>query len=477
LPVFVPHLYDEEKMRNITLQNAKNYYIKYYPALQSFIGCERATLIAGKLEYWFSNPKYEGGFYKFVEPCDHPLYREGDSWSEEVGLSRKIFNRAFDVIGVRYKSKSAFLTAENKFQGKLYASYHDRVTNQTIYVRNHEFASQLFEKVFSKKPSLRLSKKKGKKSKEIPHQNIENASVSEGRSCNSQNGHSCARVSSFIHKKTSSLEYVLPKAPPLEPERQEETEEMIKIWKEEIGDLGVTSVSNGLFTRLQNALKSFFNDSLESWKAYCHTISSSKFLMGEAQNKFFKKAWITWAIKSENIERIKGGDFKLGDRSTNHDREIEVLDTEIRNVEYKKHQIEVKIANIKSYSIQTRKEIVKERIKNLSETEQQKLKRDFEKHLNRENNSMTEEFRKLRWKGLFISSYFDSFVEEKISAELFKETDQDHQDTENNLIRSSGLLDALDDLGYELACLYHKKSLLRNSMKLRGTCFSDSSNS
>ena len=88
------------------LQNhaTHSFYIKYYPALQSYIGCERATLILGKLEYWFHNPKYKTGFYKFVEPCDHPLYREGDSWSEEVGLSRKVFNRAFDVIGVRYKS-------------------------------------------------------------------------------------------------------------------------------------------------------------------------------------------------------------------------------------------------------------------------------------------------------------------------------------------------------------------------------------
>jgi hypothetical protein len=249
---------------------------------------------------------------------------------------------------------------------------------------------------------------------------------------------------------------------------------MIKIWKQEIGELGVTSISKGLLTQLQTSLKEFFNHSLESWKAYCQTISSSKFLMGEAQNKFFKKAWITWAIRAENIERIKGGDFRIGDRQTHQDKEIEAVDAEIKSVEYKKHQIEVKIANIKSESKQKRKEIVKEKIKSLSETERQKLEQDFEQHLNRENNSMTEEFRKFQWKGLFISAYFDSFVEEKIAAELFKGTDEDK---EKRLIFSSGLLDALDDVGYELACLYQKKSLLQNVMKLRGTCLADAADS
>ena len=87
---------------------------------------------------------------------------------------------------------------------------------------------------------------------------------------------------------------------------------------------------------------------------------------------------------------------------------------------------------------------------------------------------MTEEFRKFQWKGLFISAYFDSFVEEKIAAELFKGIDEDK---ETGLIFSSGLLDALDDVGYELACLYKKKSLLQNVMKLRGACLADTADS
>ena len=135
-------------MRNTALKKVNptnsSYYTKFYPAFQAFTGCEKATLIIGKLEYWFSNPKYVGGFYKFVEPCGHPLYREGDSWAEELGVSRKLFAKAFDIIGVRYNSKSAYLKAEDKFQGKLYARYHDRQTNRTYFVRNHEIVRLSF---------------------------------------------------------------------------------------------------------------------------------------------------------------------------------------------------------------------------------------------------------------------------------------------------------------------------------------------
>jgi len=64
---------------------------------------------------------------------------------------------------------------------------------------------------------------------------------------------------------------------------------------------------------LYEAFRDFFDQSLDAWRRQSRLISSSKFLMGDAQNKFFKKAWITGAIKEETIEWIRGGEFKLGD--------------------------------------------------------------------------------------------------------------------------------------------------------------------
>jgi hypothetical protein len=228
--------------------------------------------------------------------------------------------------------------------------------------------------------------------------------------------------------------------------------------------LGVSSLSNGLFQRLQNVLKEAFDQSMESWRAYCQLISSSKFLMGEAQNKFFKKAWITGAINPENIQRIKGGDFRLGDRQTNQDKEIEGVDREISGLEYKKYQLEIKIANIKSNEQEKRKNSVKEKIKALSKEEQQSLEQDFEALLIKENNSITEEFRKFRWKGMFISAYFEGFVRDKIYAELFKNIDETHDE---KVVQSSGFLEILDDVCDELRRVKQKKRNLECESKTR----------
>lgn len=90
-----------------------------------------------QLEYWFN--KYPNWFYKFTEPCNHEVYKEGDSWCEELGFSRSEFTTAFNGLGVKYKSKTEYNAAqEDKFQGKYYMAYTDRKQGLTYYYRNHE---------------------------------------------------------------------------------------------------------------------------------------------------------------------------------------------------------------------------------------------------------------------------------------------------------------------------------------------------
>lgn len=104
------------------------------PLAHTVAGC----ILMQQLDYWFQ--KKPNGYYKFLEPPQqaHNSYRMGDSWSEELGLSGSEFRTAFDRIGIRYKSKGQFNSAENKFQGKFYCSYLDRRDNLTFYFRNHE---------------------------------------------------------------------------------------------------------------------------------------------------------------------------------------------------------------------------------------------------------------------------------------------------------------------------------------------------
>lgn len=123
----------------------------------------------------------------------------------------------------------------------------------------------------------------------------------------------------------------------------------------------------------------------------------------------------------------------------------------------------MKISNIRSNEREKRREIIKEKVKNLSEEEKQSLEQEFEALLEKENNSMTEEFRKLRWKGMFISAYFEGFVEEKIYAELFKKEDEIHDE---KIVQSSGLLGLLEKVCDELAREKQKKKNLECESKI-----------
>ncbi len=108
-------------------------YVKeLLPLAHSMAGC----ILMQQLDYWFE--RKSNGFYKFLEPCPNPLYQTGQSWVEELGISAVEFRTTFERFGTRYKSKSEFDRATDKFQGKFYCSYHDKRTQLTWYFRNHE---------------------------------------------------------------------------------------------------------------------------------------------------------------------------------------------------------------------------------------------------------------------------------------------------------------------------------------------------
>lgn len=58
--------------------------ILYRKELNQITGGVTATLLLSQIIYWHSKG---GAFYKFNKPCNHPLYRAGDSWEEELGLT------------------------------------------------------------------------------------------------------------------------------------------------------------------------------------------------------------------------------------------------------------------------------------------------------------------------------------------------------------------------------------------------------
>jgi hypothetical protein len=299
---------DDEPLRPI-------FYVRFYPALQKLFGSKHVPIIVDRLEYWFHNKKFKQGFFKFLEPCSHYLYKPGDSWEEEVGICRKAFNAAFNLIGVSYDSKTAYLAEEDPFKGKLYARYYDRKTNQMFFVRNHAFAEEFFKSLFKRKTKISVSKP-AKNQAAITEQKGREKENHYGRSRNGHNDRSCKGP--YIDKQiTTNISF--PERTAGDPIRTSETdpkpeEDMHKIWIEEIGEQKTLALTPSLSRQMRVLFQQRFSSSLENWRHYCRKIASSKFLMGEAPNTRFK-AWLWWAIKPEAIDRIEAGGFTLGDRA------------------------------------------------------------------------------------------------------------------------------------------------------------------
>lgn len=80
--------------------------VTYRPRWNRLTGSVAGTILLQQLIYrWISNKR--APFYKFTSPCNHPLCRPGDSWEEELGLSRREFETARGRIAARTQGELA----------------------------------------------------------------------------------------------------------------------------------------------------------------------------------------------------------------------------------------------------------------------------------------------------------------------------------------------------------------------------------
>ena len=66
----------------------------YRKDLNVITGGVIGSIMLGQLIYWAAKNDYKP-FYKFIQPCGHALYKEGDSWAEELGIDDKTISRNF----------------------------------------------------------------------------------------------------------------------------------------------------------------------------------------------------------------------------------------------------------------------------------------------------------------------------------------------------------------------------------------------
>ncbi|NEX63435.1 hypothetical protein [Noviherbaspirillum galbum] len=131
-------------MRNGLLASFRRGFYTPHRLLAHFKGDGMLAIFMTQLEYWFE--KKPNGFYKFQSKASHALYKNGQSWQEELGgLSEHRVRTLFLEIGVRYTDKSSLQKAKESgdlFNGKYYACYVNRATNVTTYYRNHALVDE-----------------------------------------------------------------------------------------------------------------------------------------------------------------------------------------------------------------------------------------------------------------------------------------------------------------------------------------------
>jgi hypothetical protein len=91
----------------LTLIAEDQQLITYRPKLNKITGSVTATILLQQILFHWKGKKGIP-FYKFKEPCSHERYKEGDSWEEEIGFSRKEFDTAIKKIGYKIGKNKNF---------------------------------------------------------------------------------------------------------------------------------------------------------------------------------------------------------------------------------------------------------------------------------------------------------------------------------------------------------------------------------
>jgi len=105
--------------------------ILYRPKFVQAVGSVTSAILLQQAIYWWVTQDRRP-FYKFKLPCGHALYREGDSWCEELGFSRHEFDTALRRAGTKKTAEMTLAQAFNAGTPIVYWTTANRVTYYTL---------------------------------------------------------------------------------------------------------------------------------------------------------------------------------------------------------------------------------------------------------------------------------------------------------------------------------------------------------
>lgn len=146
-------------MSLINAINGSNRVIAYRPEFRDVFPNKRlsatSTILFQQILFRFKPDKSKQGepFYKFKEPCEHRLYRDGDSWCEELGFTKKEFDTALKHIAYRYSKTNeadkvdGYKTLDDclKDHAIVYQVDSNRLTNYHV---NEALTNQMIEDLY-----------------------------------------------------------------------------------------------------------------------------------------------------------------------------------------------------------------------------------------------------------------------------------------------------------------------------------------
>ena len=347
---------------------ARNNYLKFDIAVRDYYGSNNTAIAFARLLYWFG--KKPDGFYKFKQPCKkHALYKKGDSWGEELGMSRKILDPIFSRLINHHTTKRDFLKQADRFQGKMFASYTNHKTNQTYYFIDHEAVHGFLSSLSLQDPITPLPS-----SGDVPapvDNLVKNGKIMPSdRSCDVPIAPPLAhaRQTAFNTQTNTSLSGDAPtKVIGVEKEKEKlSSKKMVELWNSHTQDKVAWYPSTA--SRLYKVLADFFGGCLEAFKKYCAAIGNTRFLMGQAPNSKFK-AFFYWAIQPEVIKSIFQGAYGVKDiiSQIGNVSEQDKLQYEINTIAYEISNVEKVIERSKEQVISSQAKMISDHKETLSQ--------------------------------------------------------------------------------------------------------------
>ena len=133
----------------------KDHDIKpYRPELRPFCGSVTATILLQQIIFW--SKKSGGKFYKFKQPNNHELYKEGDSWLEELAFGKKEFESAIKLIG--FKRGKGINGQKAKSEKEALVVYYTDKERLTWYILNEDLLEEHLKEVYLVNDKRRFTK-------------------------------------------------------------------------------------------------------------------------------------------------------------------------------------------------------------------------------------------------------------------------------------------------------------------------------